>query len=212
MRKKDWIMDVLIIAAAILLILAILSLAGRVMRARAADEEAREIMDQAQARIDAYYASLPAQERPAEVPASSAEPKVAVTLPETPEWYIEDIPLDKQLQRTAFDTANDNGVDYLLVLAVMSVESDFDSAAVSACGCYGLMQLNPRYFPVGLSDEDNIKAGTAYLGELLEKHKGDEPAALRAYNLGFDDGDRAYSSAVLSVREEIMHKAGVVFP
>lgn len=36
-------------------------------------------------------------------------------------------------------------------------------------------------------------------------------AQQRAYNLGFDDGDRAYSAAVLSTREEIMHKAGVVF-
>lgn len=211
MRKKDWIMDVLIVAAALLLIGAILSLAGRVMRAQAADAEAHEIMERAQERIDAYYASQPARERPVEVPAVSP-PVVAVAAPETPGWYIEDLPLDKHLQETAFDAANCNGVDYLLVLAVMSEESEFNSSAVSACGCYGLMQLNPLYFPIGLSDEDNIRAGAAYLGELLEQHDGDEGAALRAYNRGYDDGDRAYASAVLEAREEIMSAAGVVFP
>lgn len=61
MRKKDWLMDALIVAAALLLIGAILSLAGRVMRARAADAEAHEIMERAQERIDAYYASQPAR-------------------------------------------------------------------------------------------------------------------------------------------------------
>lgn len=80
MRKKDWIMDVLIVAAALLLIGAILSLMGRVMRSQADDSEVREIMDRAQARIDAYYASLPARERPVVV-SSVTEAELAESAP-----------------------------------------------------------------------------------------------------------------------------------
>lgn len=221
MSKRELTIDLLIAVLLALIVVAEMQLAIKICQVDAETERVEAVMSEAQERIDAYYASLPARERPMVVSAAPvgpvvtampAEPVISAE-PETSEnWYIEDLPLDKQLQRTAFDAANENGVDYLLVLAVMSEESEFCSNAVSACGCYGLMQLNPRYFPVGLSDEDNIKAGTAYLGELLKQYKGDEDAALRAYNIGFDDGDRAYSAAVLSAREEIMHKAGVIFP
>lgn len=218
MSKKELTIDLLIAVLLALIVVAEMCLAIKICQVDAETERAEKVMSEAQERIDAYYASLPARERPVVVSVAPvvtvepmAEPK-APDEPETPEWYIEDIPLDKQLQHTAFDAANENGVDYLLALAVMSEESEFDSTAVSACGCYGLMQLNPRYFPSGLSDEDNIKSGVAYLGELLKQYKGDEPAALRAYNLGFDDGDRVYSNTVLDTREEIMRKAGVTFP
>lgn len=209
----------LLVTALLALVLAIVCVATQIMWDRAADRQAKKIMAEAQARSNAYYASLPARERPAvvaaPVPAVTAEEETpVVTLEqETPEWYIEAVPLDKQLQRTAFDAANENGVDYLLVLAVMQVESDFRADTVNlVTGCYGLMQLNPSYNPSGLSPEENIRAGTVFLGKLLEEYRGDEAAALRAYNRGFDDGDRAYSAEVLAAREEIMLEAGVVFP
>lgn len=222
MSKRELTIDLLIAVLLALIVVVEMHLAIKICQVDAETGRVEAVMSEAQERIDAYYASLPARERPVVVSAAPAEPMVTVAPAveakapaesETLEnWYIEDLPLDKQLQRTAFDAANENSVDYFLVLAVMSEESEFRSDAVSACGCYGLMQLNPRYFPYGLGDEDNIKAGVAYLGELLVQHKGDVSAALRAYNLGFDDGDRAYSSAVLEAREEITHKAGVVFP
>ena len=73
-----------------------------------------------------------------------------------------------------------------------------DIYAKSKAGCYGLCQLNPTYFPADLDAHGNIAAGMEYLGDLLKKYGGDLPAALRAYNRGYDDGWRGYSNAVLA--------------
>lgn len=217
MNKRFDIFTFLAVVLCLIVVLAFAAMMANAVRATSADIEAREIMEQAQERIDLYKAaSTPAKERPTATVVVYEERPVVETPEPSPEpaedWYIESIPLDKQLQKVVFDAACENGVDYLFALAVMSVESDFDSTAVSACGCYGLMQLNPRYFPPGLSDEDNIRSGVAYLGELLERYDGDVQAALRAYNNGYDDGDRAYSTEVLISAEDIMRQAGVVFP
>lgn len=95
-----------------------------------------------------------------------------------------------------WDACEDAGVEYAVGLAVIDEESGFDSTMVSRRGCYGLCQLNPKYFPSDLSDEDNIKAGIGYLGELLDKH-GDLSVALTSYNAGHDTGNRSYANKVL---------------
>lgn len=103
-------------------------------------------------------------------------------------------------------------MDYFAALGLIQVESNFQLDAVSPCGSYGLCQLNPAWFPSGLSPEENVRAGLEYPGELLETYSGDVQAALRAFNRGYDDGARGYPSAVLSAAEDIMRQAGVVFP
>lgn len=45
----------------------------------------------------------------------------------------------------------------------MEVESRFRVDAVSREGCYGLCQLNPRFFPDKLSPADNIRSGIEHL-------------------------------------------------
>lgn len=217
MKKRFDMFTFFVVVLCVIVIFVFAVMMANSLRAAAADLEAREIMEQAHERIDIYEAAnTPATERPTATVVVYEESPVVETPEPSPEpvedWYIESIPLDKRLQKVVFDAACENGVDYLLALAVMSVESDFDSTAVSVCGCYGLMQLNPLYFPSGLSDEDNIRSGVLFLGELLEQNNGDVPAALRAYNNGYDDGDRVYANAVLSAAEDIMQQAGVVFP
>lgn len=119
-------------------------------------------------------------------------------------WYIETVPLEQDLQKELWDACEECGVDYALGLALVKTESEFDVNIVNQdTGCYGLCQLNPEYFPVGLTPAENIRAGIKYLGELLETYHGDTPAALRAYHRGHDDGDRVYSNAVLSAVEEL---------
>jgi soluble lytic murein transglycosylase len=76
-----------------------------------------------------------------------------------------------------------------LIKAVIKVESDWDSSAVSRKGAQGLMQLMPStaknmnvknpYNP-----EDNINGGAKYLRLLLDKFDGDLSLALAAYNAG----------------------------
>ena len=72
---------------------------------------------------------------------------------------------------------------------------------MSPAGCYGLMQLNPEYFPSGLTAGENIRTGTEYLGSLLDRY-GDTGAALTAYNAGYDTGNRGYTEKVIGAAEK----------
>jgi len=128
------------------------------------------------------------------------EPRLveAVVLQLEPDPYREDIPLDRELQAALREACEESGVPVALALGLIETESGFRPDAVSSEGCRGLCQLNPRYFPDGLSPAENIAAGVGYLGELLERYKGDTQAALTAYNAGHDTGSRTYARAVLA--------------
>ncbi len=76
-----------------------------------------------------------------------------------------------------------------LITAVISVESNFDHAAVSQKGARGLMQLMPATASImGVRDphdpDENIDAGASHLRAMLDTFKGDLPLALAAYNAG----------------------------
>jgi hypothetical protein len=76
-----------------------------------------------------------------------------------------------------------------LVRAVVQVESAFNPDARSPKGALGLMQLMPataRRFGVKnpLNPVENIRAGVAYLRQLLDRYKNNEELALAAYNAG----------------------------
>jgi soluble lytic murein transglycosylase len=87
-----------------------------------------------------------------------------------------------------------NGLDPLLVAAVIQVESHFDPFAVSHVGARGLMQLMPptakwlsrqRLRPAHLLNPVlNIEIGTTYLARLMNSFDGDLHQALIAYNAG----------------------------
>lgn len=117
-------------------------------------------------------------------------------------YYREDVPLDYTLQDILYTSCDAIGVPREIGLGLIDVESDFRSDAVSPNGCYGLCQLNPKYFPSGLSDADNIRTGIAYLGEQLERYDGDLEAALTGYRYGHDNGRRGYADEVLAKAEK----------
>ena len=82
-----------------------------------------------------------------------------------------------------------HGVRADLVRAVMQVESAFNPFARSPKGALGLMQLMPatiRQFGVlnPFNPAENIRAGVAYLRELLDRYRNNEVLALAAYNAG----------------------------
>lgn len=135
-----------------------------------------------------------------EAPLEEPRALEAVAVALEPDPYREDIPLDRDLQTALREACADSGVPVSLALGLIEEESGFDPEAVSRKGAYGLCQLNPKYFPDGLTPGENIAAGVGWLGELLEIY-GDTAAALRAYNLGHDDGDRAFAGAVLAAAE-----------
>jgi soluble lytic murein transglycosylase-like protein len=88
-----------------------------------------------------------------------------------------------------------NGVRTDLVRAVIQVESGFNPYAQSRKGAMGLMQLMPdtaRMFGVinPFNPIENIRAGVAYLRQLLDKYSNNEVLALAAYNAGPKAVDR----------------------
>lgn len=98
-----------------------------------------------------------------------------------------------------------NGLRTDLVRAVVQVESGFNPNARSPKGAKGLMQLMPAtakqfgvtnpYNPV-----ENVRAGTAYLRQLLDRYDNNEELALAAYNAGPGAVDK-YGESVPPYRE-----------
>lgn len=114
--------------------------------------------------------------------------------------YREDIPLSGALQAALREACEEHSVPVSLALGLIEVESRFDEMADNGL-CYGLCQLNKRYYPDNLTPAENIQAGIAHLGGLLEQYE-DTAAALTAYNAGHDTGNRAYARAVLDASEK----------
>ena len=82
-----------------------------------------------------------------------------------------------------------------LVRAVVQVESAFNPYARSPKGALGLMQLMPATIHrFGVSNpfnpNDNVRAGVAYLRQLLDRYQNNEELALAAYNAGPESVDK----------------------
>lgn len=94
-----------------------------------------------------------------------------------------------------------------LVLAVIEVESNFDSYAVSVAGALGLMQVMPFWKEeIGRPDdnlirvETNLRYGCTILKYYLNKENGDLRRALGRYNGSL--GKRTYPNKVITKLSE----------
>ncbi|MBF0426222.1 MAG: lytic transglycosylase domain-containing protein [Magnetococcales bacterium] len=92
--------------------------------------------------------------------------------------------MDRMIEEVAYG----QGIDPVLLRAVVAVESDFNPRSVSSKGALGLMQLMPgTAHDMGLANpfnpEQNLRAGARYLKLMLERFPT-LPMALAAYNAG----------------------------
>ena len=105
----------------------------------------------------------------------------------------------KTIADRVYEESLEYDVDYRLILAVIKVESNFRSDAVSRQGARGLLQIKPslaRHISkdTGIAvketktlnePEKNIKIGVNHLSGLIEKFENLN-TALHAYNVGSD--------------------------
>ena len=111
--------------------------------------------------------------------------------------YLGDIAFpQKRLSRNAV-------VEPALVHSIIRQESEFNPTIKSRAGATGLMQLLPStarlvakrlgigYRSSQITDpEYNIKLGTAYLGQMLDRYQGSYILAIAAYNAGPGNVDK----------------------
>jgi soluble lytic murein transglycosylase-like protein len=113
----------------------------------------------------------------------------------------------------AYSAAQEVGLDPLLLLAVISVESRFNPIAQSVMGARGLMQIIPKYHRAKLVDlggeaalwdpEANIRVGALILQEYVAR-TGTLEAGLQYYNGAFWDGRALYAQKVMSERARLL--------
>lgn len=104
------------------------------------------------------------------------------------------------------------GLDPLLIIAVMAVESRFNPIAESVMGAKGLMQVIPRYHADKFAEfggikmvfdpETNILVGSQILKEYL-KRTGSLNTALRLYGGASSEENNIYSGKVITEKQRL---------
>lgn len=109
------------------------------------------------------------------------------------------------------------GVDPLLIIAVIAVESRFNPIAESVAGAKGLMQIIPRYHTDKFRDfggvkavfdpEANIVVGSQIIKEYLAR-TGNLNSALQLYVGAASDQESGYSGKVMTEKQRLMRVIG----
>lgn len=142
-----------------------------------------------------------------ELPALETTTKATTESIETvePEYVFYDVPFDVDTQKYISDICSEYGLEYELILGIISVESTFKADTIGDGGnSFGLMQIQPKWWGEimeceGVTDLlnplENIRCGCAILQELKNRY-GTEYRALQAYNTGNPDSNNGYAEKV----------------
>ena len=109
--------------------------------------------------------------------------------PKSQRGYLNNHKYSDKFDKHINQTARENGLDPLLVKAMIKVESNFNPDAVSPAGAMGVMQLMPGTAErVGVADafdpEENINGGIKYLAMLMKLFNNNTTLAIAGYNAG----------------------------
>ncbi|KWC87344.1 transglycosylase SLT domain protein [Burkholderia cepacia] len=117
-----------------------------------------------------------------------------------------------QLVKAAFQTGRDVGLDPLLLLSVMAIESGFNPYAESGVGAKGLMQVMSKvhsdkfeYFggtDTALQPLANLQVGALVLKDCIARG-GSLANGLRLYNGSTNPDDTAYGAKVMAERSRL---------
>jgi soluble lytic murein transglycosylase-like protein len=118
----------------------------------------------------------------------------------------------QQLVSAAYGAGQEVGLDPLLILAVMAIESRFNPIAESLVGAKGLMQVIPKHHQdkllehggeeAVLDPETNIFVGARILKEYIRR-TGSLEAGLQFYNGSLSDPSSQYAQKVIAERERL---------
>ena len=169
---------------------------------------------------DPVAAAAPAAPAARPVPASSAGPESSRyrALSEfLAKRYRVSQAVTHDLVTIAHAAGQQIGVDPLLIIAVIAVESRFNPIAESVAGAKGLMQIIPRYHTDKFRDfggvkavfdpEANIVVGSQIIKEYLAR-TGNLSSALQLYVGAASDEDTVYLGKVMTEKQRLMRVIG----
>ena len=109
------------------------------------------------------------------------------------------------------EASQTSGISFALIKAMIRVESNFNSEAVSKKGAMGLMQIMPKNLDsLNIDDpfdpRENIMGGSLYFQRLMDRYMGKLPLALAAYNAGPTAVDRYRGIPPIKETEEYVKK------
>ena len=125
--------------------------------------------------------------------------------------YRVSVDATRSLVATAYREGHMIGIDPLLIIAVIAIESRFNPIAESDMGAQGLMQVIPRFhkdhleaagYDSVLDPQANIRLGARVLRDYI-KSGGTEIAGLQRYNGSTGDAANAYATKVLGEKQRL---------
>jgi hypothetical protein len=116
------------------------------------------------------------------------------------------------LVHLAHTVGQQHGLDPLLIIAVIAIESRFNPIAESINGARGLMQVIPKYHTAKLAEYGgekalfdpvaNIKIGTRILKDYI-RLTGNLGIALQMYGGALSDGEDQYTTRVMNEQQRL---------
>jgi hypothetical protein len=131
-------------------------------------------------------------------------------------YHVAQDPINN-LVKVVFDTGRDVGIDPLLLLSVIAIESSFNPYAESGVGAQGLMQVMSKIHSDKFSDFGgtraaleplaNIKVGALVLKDCIAR-SGSVAGGLRLYNGSTSQDDGGYGAKVMAERARMREVMG----